>query len=42
MTEPEGTYNCDSCPGKFRSLRDLTSHYEKDHPDMIEKLMMPN
>jgi hypothetical protein len=42
MTEPERIYNCDSCPGKFGSLKELTKHYENEHPDMIEKLMMPN
>ena len=35
-------YGCDSCPSKFGSLKELTRHYEKEHPEMIEKLMMPN
>jgi uncharacterized C2H2 Zn-finger protein len=34
-------YNCHACPAKFKSLKDLTAHYEKEHPDMIEELIMP-
>ena len=41
MAESEG-YSCDTCPGKFGTLRELTKHYEREHPDMMEKLMMPN
>jgi hypothetical protein len=42
MTDPDPTYTCDGCPGKFGSLKELTKHYEREHPDMIETLLMPN
>jgi hypothetical protein len=35
------TYTCHVCPMRFESLKDLTVHYEKEHPEMIEELMMP-
>jgi hypothetical protein len=41
MTEPEQAYTCDTCPAKYGSLKELTKHYEKQHPELIEKLLMP-
>lgn len=41
MTTDELHYSCRICGGVFESLKELTTHYEKEHPDMIEDLMMP-
>ena len=37
----ETTYTCGICAAKSRSLKELTAHYEKEHQEMIEDLMMP-
>ena len=41
LTSDEPRYNCRVCGEKFGSLRELTAHYEKEHPEMIEDLMVP-
>lgn len=40
-TNIDSTYTCRICGLKFASLKGLTGHYEKEHPEMIEDLMMP-
>lgn len=37
----ETAYTCGICGTKLKSLKELTAHYEKEHPEMIEELMMP-
>ncbi|HKU48746.1 MAG TPA: hypothetical protein VJP79_02240 [Nitrososphaera sp.] len=39
--DSESNYTCDTCPMNFKSLKELTAHYKKEHPDMIEKILMP-
>lgn len=34
-------FGCDTCPQTFASAKELTKHYEDNHPDMIEKVIMP-
>ena len=40
-SDQETIYTCHVCPMIFKSLKDLTAHYEKEHPEMIEEIMMP-
>lgn len=40
-TKNENAYTCGICGMKFVSLKELTAHYEKEHPEMIEELIMP-
>lgn len=40
-TNGESVYTCGICGVRFKSLKELTAHYEKDHPEMIEELIMP-
>ncbi len=39
--DQEQAYSCDSCPLKFSTFKELREHYEKEHPEMIEKVLMP-
>ncbi len=34
-------FGCDTCPKKFGSAKELTKHYEEEHPEMIEKVIIP-
>lgn len=45
MTKKRDTllpFSCDSCLSCFGSIKELTEHYKNEHPEMIEKVTMPN